>query len=221
VYALYIKERAYVGEQGDRESDIQHKKKIYTVLNYTQYNRNTKSYIRVQTKFPQYNWTLIWQNITKRYLSQRIRTIWYAIVHDIAPTNSRQNNIKLHDTGNCQHCGRSDTIHHRFTTCTHTQAIWKWTQLRIAYFLRTAPAEIRDTWITFPDFRIYPPQRHNAVVWLIGHMLGYAYDNLLLTQQDYVDFLRRARKKTYQQNQGFPSCGKYLDVIDYRQRKHR
>jgi hypothetical protein len=46
-------------------------------------------------------------------------------------------------------------------------------------------------------------------------MLGYAYDNLVLTQQDYVDFLRRARKKTYQQNQGFPSCGKYLDVIDY------
>jgi hypothetical protein len=212
---LYIQETAYVGAQGDRETDSQHKKRIYAVLTYAQSTKNTTSYIRVLTKFPQYNWAQIWQNINKRFLPQRIRTLWYIIVHDIVPTNSRLNTIKLHDTGHCQHCGQSDTIYHRFTSCTYTQAIWEWTRLRIACFLRTAPAEIRDTWITFPDFKLYPPQRHNAVVSMIGHMLGYEYDNFLLTQHDYVDFLRRARKKTYQQHQRPTSCGKYLDVIDY------
>jgi hypothetical protein len=131
------------------------------------------------------------------------------------PTNSRMNNIHLHDTGHCIHCGQRDTIQHRFTACTYTTDLWQWTRVCIATFLRIHPSGVKDDWTTLPDFDIYPPQRHNAAVWFLGHMLSYITDHTLLSRQDYIDFLRRARKKVYIPRNRPTSCGKYLDVIDY------
>ena len=115
----------------------------------------------------------------------------------------------------CPSCGLQDILLHRFTECKDTRTILIWTQKHIASYLRINARDVKDTWITLPDFEIRAIQKHNATVWMIGHMLGYMYDNPTLTMQDFLDFLKRARWKTYNQRHKFPSCGKYLDVIDY------
>jgi hypothetical protein len=91
----------------------------------------------------------------------------------------------------------------------------QWTQKHLACYLRTNTRDVLETWITLPDFDIRLTQKHNATVWMIGHMLGYMYDNSALTMKDFLDFMRRARWKAYSKKKNkYISCGKYLDVID-------
>jgi hypothetical protein len=85
----------------------------------------------------------------------------------------------------------------------------------IVSYLQINARDMKDTWITVPGFEIRPIQKHSTTVWMIGHMLAYMYDNLTLIMQDYLDFLKRAGWKEYNQRQKFKSCGKYLDLIDY------
>lgn len=210
----FLQEIAYINLATNKPVDTIVKREIYERSLKVQYPTATSQKIRIQTKHPDRNWTKIWQNINKKFLPRSVRAIWYTIVHDIVPTNSRMNNIKLHDTGHCTHCGQRDTIQHRFTVCMFTIDIWQWTRLSIATFLRIHPSRVPEEWITLPDFDIYPPQRQNAVVWFLGHMISYITEHTPLTRQDYIDFLRRARKKVYNHSSRTKSCGKYLDVID-------
>jgi hypothetical protein len=85
---------------------------------------------------------------------------------------------------------------------------------RVASYLRISAKAVEDEWITLPDFEIYLPQRQNATIWMIGHMLGYVYDNQSVTLQDFLDFLKRARWKEYNRRPALQRCGWYLDVID-------
>jgi hypothetical protein len=206
---------AYICISTDKPTDIVVKREIYERSLKVQHTTAKPRKMRMQTKHPYHNLKKIWQNINKKFLPLSVRTTWYTIVHDIVPTNSRLNNIHLHDTGRCIHCGQRDTVQHRFTACTYTLDLWQWTRVCIAGFLRIHPSEVNEEWIILPDFDIYPPQRHIAVVWFLGHMLSYITDHAKLTRHDYIDFLRRARKKVYNQRNRPTSCGKYLAVIDY------
>jgi hypothetical protein len=139
----------------------------------------------------------------------------YIVVHDIMPTNDRLRKINLYTDGKCNRCDHCDTITHRYTMCTNTQPLWDWTRKRIAYYLRTSPQNVLDDWICFPDFNLYPPQRQNATIWILGHMIGYITNNNSVTLQDYLDFMRRARWKEQQLHGRHKNCGRYLDVLDY------
>jgi hypothetical protein len=181
--------------------------RIYEVHSHALRTKHLQVGMRMQVKYHQAIWKAIWTNITAKTLSLRIRSIWYAIVHDIVPTNSRLHDINLHETGNCQYCGTRDTIIHRFTECIEAKIIWSWIQKNVACYLRMNSWHVPNTWITLPDFEIYPLQRHNATIWMIGHMIGYIYDNPSLTQQDFLDFLKRTRWKEYSRRSQFKDVG--------------
>jgi hypothetical protein len=155
----------------------------------------------------------VWNTINKSFLPRDIRTTWYMVVHDILPTNARLRKINLHTDGKCNLCEHCDNVTHRYTMCTNTQPLWEWTREHIACYLRTSPQNVHDDWICFPDFNLYPPQRQNATIWILGHMIGYITNNNSVTLQDYLDFLRRARWKE-QQLHGHKNCGRYLDVLE-------
>ena len=212
---IYFQELAYIGPKKAEDKDDTYKQNVYKTLYSAKFHINVTLPIRVQEKHPHSNWTTIWKNINKLFLPTITRTTWYMVVHDIVPTNERLHKIKLHDTGECKDCRKKDTILHRYTECARAQGIWAWTKQRIAYILRTSTIEVKNEWICLPDYNIYPPQRHNAVIWLIGHMIGYIHNNETPTRQDYMDFLRRARKKIYSTHKRPSYCGKYLDIIDY------
>jgi hypothetical protein len=206
---------SYIGEREKEETDKRYKRLVYEIQSLAQHTKTDTIGMRMQLKFPHAKWKAIWKNINNKILLPRIRTIWYTIVHDIIPTNSRLHDINLHTTGNCQYCGKRDTLIHRLTACADTQILWSWMKNRVACYLRISAKAVEDVWITLPDFEIYPPQRQNATIWMIGHMLGYVYDNQSVTLQDFLDFLKRARWKEYNRRSTFKRCGIYLDVIDY------
>ena len=48
-----------------------------------------------------------------------------------------------------------------------------WTKRRIAWILRIDPAHIPPDWTTRPQFRLWPPQRHRAVLCILAQMVWY------------------------------------------------
>ena len=198
--------------QNLRHPQIRH---IYEIQLHRYTAMNSQMLIRIQSKWPKVPWPLVWKNIHTRTLPQEIKTTLNAIIHDVVSTNHRLHAINLHETDKCNHCQQTDTLLHRYTSCTDVSCIWSWTRQSIACFLRIQSQYVPEEWLTAPAFKIYPLQRHNATVCLLGHTLHYIHTNRLLTLDDYLDFLRRARWKQYSERGGYKTCGCYLEVIDY------
>jgi hypothetical protein len=65
-----------------------------------------------------------------------------------------------------------------------------------------------------PDFNFYPPQRQRAVIWLMGHTVYYVITSQdMMSLEDYVEFLKRTRWKTYNKKGGRQIFGNNLTVI--------
>jgi hypothetical protein len=77
------------------------------------------------------------------------------------------------------------------------------------------PVNIPDTWLLRPDFLIWPPQRHRAVLWMLAHMAVYRTTNeRTLNKHDYLDFLRRGRWKFHSLPARRRLVGNYLSILD-------
>jgi hypothetical protein len=62
------------------------------------------------------------------------------------------------------------------------------------------PAWIPHEWTLRPQFHIWPPQRHMAVLWITAHMVWYrVQESRTPSVHGYLDFLRRALWNGYQE----------------------
>jgi hypothetical protein len=114
----------------------------------------------------------------------------------------------------CSTCGERDTLMHRITECGEGREIWKWTRKRIAWILRTDPVWIPQERTLRPQFHIWPPRRHRAVLWIIAHMVWYRIqESRTPSAQENFDFLRRARWKAYQDTGRMKKIGNYLTIL--------
>jgi hypothetical protein len=74
---------------------------------------------------------------------------------------------------------------------------------------------IPDTWLLAPAFKLWSPRRHQAVLWILGHMIGYVVNNHgETTLQDYMDYMRRARWKATRDSRMTDKVGHYLEGLD-------
>ena len=89
-------------------------------------------------------------------------------------------------------------------------AIWWWTKERLALLLRMDPRHIPDDWCLRPQFLLWPPPRHKAILWILAHFVSYRMQQRQLSLTDYIDFMRRARWKSYQETSGMQRVGNYL-----------
>ena len=102
--------------------------------------------------------------------------------------------------------------------CGEGPVTWNWTKKLLAYILRVDHRQITQNWTIRPDFQHWPPQRQAAVLWIVAHFVHYRLlSQRRLSLQDYVDFMRRARWKLYQQPLSPRPTGRYLEVIDWPQ----
>jgi hypothetical protein len=163
----------------------------------------------MQRKFPQVRWQEVWKNINVSFLPWKVRTAWYTVVQDMIPTYERLHKINLQKDDRCKRCNEQDTLIHRITGCEESRHIWNGTRRRIACYLRTDIREMTGNWVRFPDFTLWPQQRHNATIWYI------IANNAPPTKMDYMDFMRRARWKVHNRRKGYPDCRKYLEVLEY------
>jgi hypothetical protein len=67
-------------------------------------------------------------------------------------------------------------------------------QSRIAAILLADSATIPETWLLRPNFLLWPPKRHKAVLWMLAHLAVFRTQDDL-SEHDNIDFLRRARWK--------------------------
>ena len=170
--------------------------------------------LRIMTKYPNNNWTRIWQNFHTAWIPDTVRSTWYMVIHDILPTKERLKRIAKVDSDLCNQCGQTDTIHHRIIECETGRDMWRWTQARIAAILRMNTCCVSDDWPFRPQFNLWPPQRHSAVVWILAFFVYFRVQhpdqpNLL----NYADFMRRARWKAHSLPQRRMKVGNYLTVL--------
>jgi hypothetical protein len=95
------------------------------------------------------------------------------VVPELTPTNERLAAFNLTDTNRCITRGSVDTIQHRLTQCGESQVIWNWTCAMIAAVTRTHLQYIPETWTIQPDFRVWPPPRQKALMWVFAHVVDY------------------------------------------------
>jgi hypothetical protein len=170
--------------------------------------------MRIVRLMPTTDWKAVWKNLQSTPVPERTKSMWYRVIHDILPTTERLHRIRLAPTDRCKQCGRQDTIHHRLIESGEGTVTWEWTKQRIATMLRSDPRHIPADWLLRPHFQLWPPQRHRAILWTLANLVLYRLQRQrTLTLHDYLDFLRRAKWKTYQMPGRLKCVGNYLETL--------
>jgi hypothetical protein len=141
---------------------------------------------------------------------------WYSIIHDILPTNERLHKIRLSTTEKCRICNEKDTLQHRITGCREGTRIWGWTREKIATMMRIDQRYIPEEWTVRPQFKLWPPQRHRAILWMLAQLVIFrTQQQRELTNHDLIDLMRRQKWKIYQQSNRGQRVGNYLSIFEY------
>jgi len=155
--------------------------------------------MQITRLWPGTDWATVWKNLQAAPVPELTKATWYKVIHGVIPTNERLHKIRMTPTDNCLQCSRKNTYTHRQKECGNGSLIWGWTLQRIALILRTNPRQIPADWLLRPQFTLWPPQRHIAVLWILANMIAYRSQlRRVLTFHDYLDFLRTAEWMMYQ-----------------------
>jgi hypothetical protein len=171
--------------------------------------------MRIECLWPDTKWITVWSNIQAAPVSEHMKAQWYIITHDLLPTNERLQKIRLSTTDKCKHCNMTDTLNHRLIECGEGRSTWYWTRRRIAALLRIDERNIPEEWLLRPDFNLWPPNRHRAVLWILIHLAGYRMKrDRILTMNDFIDFVRRSKWKATNTTNWTSLTGNYLQILD-------
>jgi endonuclease/exonuclease/phosphatase family metal-dependent hydrolase len=212
---IIIIDSAYIEEQGKEEKTRAYRRRMYNTMKSITSAKQENGTMRIQKYWPNYNWQTIWENLHMTPVTNNTKGVWYKVIHDIIPTNERLKKIRLSPTDLCQNCNDIDTTQHRITDCGEGRETWKWISDKIAIIMRIDPRYIPKEWVVRPNFRLWPPKKHRAILWTIATLVLYRGQRRReLTNIDFMDFLRRQKWKTYQNPKRGEQVGNYLSVFD-------
>jgi hypothetical protein len=124
VYAL---DMAYIRQENISEKTAKLRQHMYQQQKMMAQARTGTKDMRIETMYPNTQWTRVWKNLQEVWMTDAIRAAWYKVTHDIVSTNVRLARIKLSDTDCCHLCGCRDTLIHQLTVCMEMKDIWDWT----------------------------------------------------------------------------------------------
>jgi hypothetical protein len=192
----FAMDMAYVQFPHQAESACSIHKHLYNTLVALGKAGKPDPALRIETLYPEVHWDSVWTNLNAAWIPNTMKTTWYQLIHDIVPTNDRLARIRRCDIPHCTLCRKTNTILHHLTECNTAANIWDWTRECMALILLMSPQHINPKWTIWPDFNIWPPQRKQAILWPIAHMVYYCVNHWQqLMATDYADFLQRARWK--------------------------
>lgn len=126
---------------------------------------------KIEILFPELDWEIIWNNISKPYLHSEDRSKVYELINDLIP-----NKKKLVEYGirrmceMCEECNEIDTNEHRLKFCTVTSEIRLWVEAIIRQRIK----------IEFNDLEIFLISnlenkcvRQRSALWLVCHYFTY------------------------------------------------
>ena len=211
---LYIHEWSYISTLLDINPKHLTRQVYETLLETLLISPEMNKNIRMINYNPTRNWENIWKNITSIHLTANIQSAWYKTVHDIYPTNQRLMKIGRQNTEICSLCDKQDTLLHRITACKNTTHVWEWITKILALWCRTSTNNFETQMITLPDFKYYPPQKHNSIIWLFGNTLYLFQEiSLQIEMDEYLEILKRTRWKVYNEHNGQKLYGNYLKTF--------
>ena len=203
---------AYISPYTEVDTRKTFKRRIYDTLLCMEEAQHRTTNIRIVNKNPEILWRRVWTNLHAAPVTDRVKSKWYMAIHDIVPTKNRMAAIRMVSDDACARCGEPDSLQHTLTECTEAKIIWNWTRTQLGTILRMDPRDIPSDWTIRPAFRFWPQQRQTATLWILAHVVYYhlqSHRRMSLT--DFMDFLRRARWKTFHHTGPHPDAGKHLD----------
>jgi hypothetical protein len=190
------------------------KQRLTKALRLLDGNTTVRPIKRIVRHRPHIPWANVWKNLHTLGLDDDIKSVWYAVIHDIVPTHARLAAINRMTSAACQTGGDEDTLIHRLVRCNEGQVIWNWIRERMAAILRTNSSMIPDDWTVAPFYHFWPPKRNNAITWMLSHLVFYRMQ--MQRRQsliDFLDFLRRARWKVYHSTRRCCDVRRYVEVL--------
>jgi hypothetical protein len=212
----YAVDMAYIRPYDPNDSRKTFNRRIYQTLLRINNNMQPTNEIRIIRKYPDTDWARVWNNMNNGIITEKTKSTWYAVIHDILPTHDRLVKVQITPTDACPVCEQTDSVLHRITECGEGAVTRNWTRKKIGLILRTDPKNIPRTWTTRPEFYHWPKQKQNAVIWMITTLVAYRMEkHRRLSLSDYLDFLQRARWKLLHQPRSRTATGRYLELLDH------
>jgi hypothetical protein len=211
---IFAMDTAYIPLWEPSESQKKYRCRVYKTMQVLLSTEPAPPLMRIEKQWPHVEWNVIWRNIHATPANEITKVTWYEVIQDIIPTRVRLNKIRLATTAICERCDKEDNITHRLTECNAGRNIWSWTCKRLAMILRMDWRRIPLDWLIRPDFQLWPPKRHRAVLWILANFVIYRLqEERTQSLLDYYDFLRRTHWKLEQLGSRSKNVGNYLNVL--------
>jgi hypothetical protein len=145
------------------------------------YERLPPSLSALPMKYPTHNWNTIFQNFIFLRRFPQIYDVWYQILYNVYPHNSKLCHLQIIPTDQCNYCQQPETMEHILTVCKNNHQIWKHYTSIVARILRTSSNLVTyDFMIKFPVIACFPSYKRQFLVWLTGHTIYF-----LLQRHEY------------------------------------
>lgn len=168
---------------------------------------------KIERKFPEYNWKVIWHNISFTGLDFAAISAWYRLVNNIVATNDRLYSIGKCETNLCIKCNLVDTVIHRLT-CSGQLKNWYWLRDSIALLTRSSPDYISSEILYRPQIKYYPQAKNNAVHWIMGKFVSYVINNIGTDSEiDFQIYMRSEFQKIITFSDHKKKYGNMLKII--------
>ena len=123
---------------------------------------------------PTCDWTIVFQNFSFLTNFPPQFDIWYRILYNIYPTDSRLFEFNISNTNLCPTCLQRDDIQHRLTACSQRTIIWNQYLRFVSLLLHTTPRSLQfEQLILYPEYRYFPPKKRKFLIWLTAFTIDY------------------------------------------------
>ena len=102
---IYALEWAYLELRRQEETLRHFKQRVYGTLRNKATMATPPREVCITQIQPGIDWGKVWNNLHSIPTSEGARSAWYAVLHDLLPTNTRLHRIQLVETENCTLCG--------------------------------------------------------------------------------------------------------------------
>jgi acetone carboxylase gamma subunit len=101
----YVLDVAFIAPPGKNEMLRIFKLHFYNTLYIMKAATRGSREMRITQLHPDTQWMQVWKNLHLAWMSEKIASMWYIVVHDIVPTNERLHEIWLVQSDRCGLCG--------------------------------------------------------------------------------------------------------------------
>lgn len=144
-------------------------------------NTGTKKMCKIESKFPLWNWSLIWKRINLKGITNDQKSFIWRFIHDLLPTQERKATIHRYMSSKCTKC-TSDSVDnillHTYTVCEYSIEVIKWLMCILSYL--DVGEDISEV-ITL-RFSILNQRHELPCVWLIAETLQTAWTRRIADQ---------------------------------------